>query len=266
MMKILVRILKMPFRAARILSALILHPGDEVVGFDVLRKTGRAVFPRYRFKWPQMDWWQDEPFNEYLKRFDELDGLNTDRRWMMYQLARLVDSVPGDTAECGVFQGAGSYLLCRILQTSPVPERKHFIFDSFEGISNPSANDGRHWSKGDLSADLDTVQDNLSQFENISYHKGWIPERFPDVEDRRFSFLHIDVDLYEPTRDSLTFFYPRMNDRGIILCDDYGSTLCPGATKAIDEYLADKPEKMISLSGGGGFLIKGYATARPYRI
>ncbi len=266
MMKTLVRLLKMPFRAARILTALILHPDDEVVGFDVLRKTGRAVFPRYRFKWPQMDWWQEAPFNEYLKRFDELDGLNTDRRWMMYQLIRLVDAIPGDTAECGVFQGAGSYLVCRILQARPIPERKHFIFDSFEGISTPSANDGRYWSEGDLSADLDTVQDNLSEFENISFHKGWIPERFPDVEDRTFSFVHIDVDLFEPTRDSLTFFYPRMNDGGIILCDDYGSSFCPGATRAIDEYLGDKPEKMISLSGGGGFLIKGCATARPYRI
>ena len=96
--------------------------------------------------------------------------------------------------------------------------------------------------------------------------KGWIPERFPDVEDRKFSFLHIDIDLYEPTRDSVAFFYPRMSDGGIILCDDYGSTFCSGATKAIDEYLADKPEKMISLSGGGGFLIKGCPTAMPYRL
>ena len=65
MVKVLVRIVKMPFRVARILTALILHPDDEVVGFDVLRKTGKAVFPRYRFKWPQMDWWQDARFNEY---------------------------------------------------------------------------------------------------------------------------------------------------------------------------------------------------------
>ena len=132
-----------------------------------------------------------------------------------------------------------------------MPERTHFIFDSFEGTSEPSAEDGRYWSEGDLSAGLDTVRDNLSEFDNVSFHKGWIPERFPDVEDRRFSFLHIDVDLYEPTRDSVAFFYPRMSDGGIILCDDYGSTFCSGATKAIDEYLADKPEKMISLSGGG---------------
>jgi hypothetical protein len=48
---------------------------------------------------------------------------------------------------------------------------------------------------------------------------------------------------------------------GIIVCDDYWFTTCPGATKAVDEFLADKPEKMLPLAQGGGFLIKGQATA-----
>ena len=39
---------------------------------------------------------------------------------------------------------------------------------------------------------------------------------------------------------------------------------CPGATKAMDEYLQDKPEKMGMLSDGGGFLIKGISTSGSY--
>jgi hypothetical protein len=54
-----------------------------------------------------------------------------------------------------------------------------------------------------------------------------------------------------------------MNKGGLILCDDYGFTSCPGATKAINEFLQDKKEKMISLSGGGGFFIKGTETSGP---
>jgi len=49
----------------------------------------------------------------------------------------------------------------------------------------------------------------------------------------------------------------------VIICDDYGFTSCPGATKAIDQFLKNKKEKMISLSGGGGFLIKGTETSEP---
>jgi hypothetical protein len=51
-----------------------------------------------------------------------------------------------------------------------------------------------------------------------------------------------------------------MNDGGVLVCDDYGFTTCPGATRAIDDYLSDKDERMIALPAGGGFLIKGCKT------
>jgi O-methyltransferase len=90
----------------------------------------------------------------------------------------------------------------------------------------------------------------------VSWHPGWIPTRFHDAGDRRFAFVHIDVDLEQPTRDSIEFFYPRLNPGGILLCDDYGFAACPGATRAIDEFLAHKPEKIVALASGGGFIVK----------
>lgn len=229
--------------------------------FYALRSLGQILLPEYRFKWPQMDWWYDEQFNSYLSRFDEIDGMNCDRRWMLRELLRLVSSVPGDTAECGVFSGSSSYLICQANANASVSAKKHHMFDSFEGLSNPSEHDGDHWTKGDLSYGLEKVKQNLREFEpHTGYYAGWIPERFDDVRDLKFSFVHIDVDLYEPTRDSLAFFYDRMSPGGIILIDDYGMTTCPGATKAGDEVLADKPEGMMRLSGGAGFIIKGTPT------
>jgi hypothetical protein len=58
-----------------------------------------------------MGWWDNTSFNQYLNRFNELENMNTDRRWMLYQLMRLVENIPGDTTECGVYQGASSYLI-----------------------------------------------------------------------------------------------------------------------------------------------------------
>jgi O-methyltransferase len=219
--------------------------------FIVLRKLGKWLIPEYRFLWPQMVWWQDESFNEYLKRFQEFDGCNSDRRWMVSQLAKLAESVPGDTAECGVLAGSSSYLICRAF-----PDRTHFMFDSFAGLSEPAARDGDYFEKNDLGCSVETVKENLKQFTNTSYHKGWIPERFKDIESKRFAFVHIDVQLYQPTRDSFEFFYPRMNKGGIILCDDYGFSTCPGAKQAVDEFLAGKPEKIIWLSGSSAFIVK----------
>lgn len=235
-------------------------PRGEGARFELLREAGRRLVPEYRFKWPQMAWWGDREFNAYLERFGERGGCNDDRRWMLGQLLRLIAGVPGDTAECGVYRGAGSYLICKVIAAQRGAARRHFVFDSFAGLSAPTAVDGTHWTRGDLACNAEEVRQVLAGFPGVSLHPGWIPSRFPDVADRRFAFVHIDVDLYEPTRDSLAFFYPRMNGGGIILCDDYGFTSCPGATQAVDDFLADRPEKMVALSCGGGFLLKDRAT------
>jgi O-methyltransferase len=235
--------------------------GDPLVRFAVLRQVARWILPQYRFKWPQMDWWENASFNAYLDRFGEQTGANTDRRWMLFQLMRLVDSVPGDTCECGVWKGAGSYLICSMNRRSRSKGRNHFIFDSFEGLSDPTpSEDGPYWTRGDLSHPMDSVRQTLADFENVRMYKGWIPDRFAEVADRRFAFVHIDVDLYQPTLDCIQFFHPRLNPGGIIVCDDYGFNTCPGATRAVDRYLSDKSEKMVALSCGGGFLIKGVTT------
>jgi hypothetical protein len=42
----------------------------------------------------------------------------------------------------------------------------------------------------------------------------------------------------------LRFFYPRMNQRGIILFDEYNDQWWPGCNLSVDEFLADKEEKL----------------------
>lgn len=227
----------------------------------LLKRVSQLLLPDYRLSWSQLDWWNDPQFNAYLDYFGEREGFNTHRKWMLWQLLRLVGHVSGDTAECGTFEGASSWLICA---ADPAHKRKHHLFDSFEGLSEPESVDGSHWKAGDMAAGEDVVQLALKPFaDQLVFHKGWIPARFCDVESRAFSFVHVDLDLRQPTLDSVEFFYPRLSPGGILLCDDYGFRTCPGATNAIDEFLSDKPEKMISLDAGGGFFIKGTEAAVP---
>ena len=226
-----------------------------------LRRLADAVLPGYRLGYPDLDWWQDPGFNRYLERWEETEAFNSQRRFAVLQLARLVAGVPGDTAECGVFRGAGSRLILAATAIGPGGPREHHVFDSFEGLSEPGSEDGAYWRRGDLSCSLDAVRRNLADHPGVRYHPGWIPEKFAEVADRRFAFVHVDVDLHEPTRDSIAFFYPRLSPGGILVCDDYGFTTCPGATRAADELLAGRPERFVSLPDGGGFLVKGTVTA-----
>lgn len=204
--------------------------------------------PDYRLTWHQLDWWSDPQFNAYLDRFGERRNFNTHRHWMVHELLKLVREVPGETAECGVYLGATSWLICQL-------GRPHHAFDSFEGLSQPGDNDGPYWKAGSLAATEARVAENLEGYD-VQLHKGWIPDRFDAVADRMFAFVHIDVDLYQPTLDSIAFFYPRLSAGGILAFDDYAFSSCPGATRAIDEYMADKPEPVILLDAGGGFCIK----------
>ena len=60
----------------------------------------------------------------------------------------------------------------------------------------------------------------------------------------------------QPTRDTLEFFYERVNPGGVIVCDDYGSVLCPGARKAMDELMDDKPESLFHIPTGQSLVVK----------
>lgn len=125
------------------------------------------------------------------------------------------------------------------------------------GYLNPLEVDGEYWYEGALTSREEQVQEKLSSFsEKLRLYKGWIPKRFDEVSEKKFCFVHIDVDLYQPTLDSISFFYPRLVKGGIILCDDYGFNTCPGAKKAFDEYVKDKPEKIVHVPTGQGFIVK----------
>jgi O-methyltransferase len=183
-----------------------------------------------------------------------------DRRFIVVQLAESVRGMEGSTAECGAFRGVGSALICRALDGTYGQEDGHFAFDAFEGLPEPVAADraesGQWWSEGDLKTDRGRVEKLLTPFPFARIEVGWIPERFPEVEDLKFRLVHVDVDLYEPTRDSIEFFFPRLVPGGVLLLDDHGVMSCPGARKAAVEYFAKSGDPIVELPSGQAIVWK----------
>lgn len=206
--------------------------------------------------------WQNESeFWEIWKASPYFQRQRPDRKFVLWSMACSTRNLPGDTAECGVLDGASSYLICSA--RNGTKQTEHHVFDSFEGLSPPRPEDqpssdlAFHWAAGDLSVPLEETMRKLSRFDNIAYYKGWIPCRFPEVAERSFAFVHVDVDLYQPTKDAFAFFYPRLVPGGILLCDDYGYHTCPGARRAFDEFAATTPERqVVHLPTGQGFITK----------
>jgi O-methyltransferase len=221
--------------------------------FRALTRVAQVLVPRYVMTAPEKAWFQDEEFFRAFYAFAEHDQ-TADRKYTLRELLRLVDDVPGDTAECGVYRGASSWFICDHFRSSG---RTHHGFDSFEGLSTPAGIDGSFWTEGDLRVSEEEARRVLAPFDAKLY-RGWFPDRFPEVADRTFAFVHIDVDLYQPTLDSLAFFYPRMAPGGIILLDDHGQTTCPGATRAAEEFMSGHPESIVLLTTGQAMIQKAH--------
>jgi hypothetical protein len=224
--------------------------------FLLAERLSQLVYPKYKFSEFGRLYLEDENFLRLYEMFVAKGTTNyhsLDRKYVLDQFLKLVADVEGDTAECGAYKGASSFLICRRILESG---KKHHVFDSFEGLSAPDAADGSYWKKGDLCSGEDEIRRNLRDFDFVVYHKGWIPERFRDVSSLKFCFIHLDTDLYMPTRDSLVFFYERLNPGGVIICDDYGFKTCPGAHKAFESFFSDKCEKVIALPTGQAFIVK----------
>lgn len=211
---------------------------------------------------------QDDRHWEREPDFDRIFATGTgifgnaprDRYFTLKELLLSLGRVEADTAEVGVYLGFGSFVLRSYLPRVAAPGVRHHLFDSFAGLSDPTDADFplpgmRPWRRGDMAAGLERVRANLSMFDDLELHAGWIPDCFAGIE-RPFSFVHIDVDLYEPTRASLEFFYPRLIRGGLMVFDDHGFVTCPGARRAVDEHVARAGVPLVRLTTGQAFLRK----------
>jgi O-methyltransferase len=213
-----------------------------------------TVYPKFKFSEYGRLFLEDQAFQDYYRRFmDPGNWHSLDRKYTLDQLLKVVVHLDGDMAECGTYKGASAYRMCLALGKSG---KIAHLFDSFEGLSAPGEWDGDYWATGALRTPEASVRKALAEFGNYRVYKGWIPERFKEVADGRFSFVHIDVDLYQPTLDSLEFFYPRIVEGGVIVMDDYGFVTCPGAKRAADEFFSQKLEPVVMLTTGQALVIK----------
>ena len=172
-----------------------------------------------------------------------------------------------DFVEAGCWHGHSSYIIASLIQKYSKKNINFHIFDSFEGLSELTEED-KNLSKLDekkifkirsqFKSNENFVKNEvLGKINFIKIYKGWIPEKFNLLKEKKFSFVHIDVDLYEPTLETLKFFYPKLIKGGVILCDDYNSKGFNGPKKACDEYFSDKEYSFkFSPSVSGFFVIK----------
>jgi O-methyltransferase len=189
------------------------------------------------------------------------------RFYSTFQLARYAARLSqGDVVECGCWHGHSTLAIATLLAEENFSGRFH-VFDSFEGgLSDFGIKDESSFRLTEqekraqielFRSDFDFVKSVTAKFGFVELHRGWIPQSFGSFERRPLRFLHIDVDMYEPTKASLEFFWDCMVPGGCIVVDDYNHAVFEGATRAVDEFVSSRtPRLFYSVPFGSAYIIK----------
>ena len=188
-----------------------------------------------------------------IRRY-ELDATHIRRFFHLEYLLRQIDHVEGRIVECGVGPGRTIFAFSLITQSLTRP-RKIMGYDTFEGIPAPGEEDGKAnahkvgWWNHSRQQVVELLEFNGIErdfiAENIEFTPGKFCESLSSYDGGPIALLHLDIDLYESYVSALNSLYQYVAPGGIVAFDEYRKPIWPGATQAVDEFFADRPENVV---------------------
>ncbi len=170
-------------------------------------------------------------------------------------------TIPGDIVECGVWHGGSVMAAAFGLLRAPTVERKLWLYDTFEGMTEPSSSDVRlrdglkaediydaevtlpEFAKSEwfwVRAALEVVQENIARTgyppDLFRFVPGRVEDTIPAVMPESIALLRLDTDWYASTKHELEYLIPRLSPGGVLIIDDYH--YWRGSRQAVDEYFA----------------------------
>lgn len=214
-------------------------------GFDIVRSNRHGpVYPP--------DFGPEEI--DIVRQVRPWTATSAERIYSLIQAVRYVsaNAIEGAIVECGVWKGGSMAAVAKTLLQAQDLKRDLYLFDTFEGMSEPSEKDidysGKHAadvmqddpsSRGD-DAPLELVSSVLLETgyprERVHFVKGKVEETIPSRAPASISLLRLDTDWYDSTKHELAHLFPRLSEGGVIIIDDYGHWR--GSRQACDEYFA----------------------------
>jgi hypothetical protein len=163
-----------------------------------------------------------------------------------YEIFQLTQRVPGDIVELGVFKGNSLIRFLSFRDLIKLKKKRVIGFDAFGNFPKQTIKEDNKFAKDHdkfigKGYSIAKIEQSLKnkKIKNFKLVKGNIMKTLPDFLKRikkfKISFLHLDLDVYEPTKFVLNKLYNRVSKNGVILIDDYGEI--KGATKATNEFL-----------------------------
>ena len=197
--------------------------------------------------------------NEFMDLYNVCKGhtmASIERMYSLYNSMKYIidNKIEGDLVECGVWKGGSSMLMALILKKHGIINKKIYLYDTFEGMSEPSSidktvegisattllekekkeNENSVWCYSPIEEVKGTLFSTGYPQENLIFVKGKVEETLLEHVPGRISVLRLDTDWYESTKIELRILYPLLSERGVLIIDDFGHW--EGAQKAVTEY------------------------------
>jgi len=187
-----------------------------------------------------------------------------ERLYALYRSVRYVveNRIPGDLVECGVWRGGSMKLVAHVLLSLSDTGRTLFLYDTFEGMTEPdpevdvdssgnrAVNDwlevqrrGVKWAYAPIGEVRETLATAGYPMAQVKLVKGPVEETIPGTIPDAIALLRLDTDWYSSTKHEMEHLYPRLSPQGVLILDDYGHY--QGACRGVDEYLSTIKKKPL---------------------
>jgi O-methyltransferase len=208
---------------------------------------------------------KDQDFWQIHDRVKNYTMTSIENQYMLYNSVRYIikNNIQGSFVECGVWRGGSALLIALTLENLNIFDRKIYLFDTFEGMSEPTDNDldlqgtkaeshlkenvkdneNHYWCYATIDDVKETMSKSKISKDNFIYIKGKVEETIPTkFSMEEIALLRLDTDWYESTKHEMIHLYPKLEKNGILIIDDYGHW--EGSRKAVDEYINDNKLKL----------------------
>jgi hypothetical protein len=203
-------------------------------------------------------------FQEFYDSCRQYTMTSWERLYVLYKSVRYIveNGIPGDLVECGVWRGGSIKLAAQVLLSLGATDRLLFLYDTFEGMTEPDPSIDIDFAGNNASKDwiaiqrrgvkwsyapVEEVHDIMVQtgypMERVRLIKGPVEQTIPETMPDKIALLRLYTDWYASTKHEMQYLYPRLSPQGILILDDYGHY--QGAARAVDEYLAMAAKKPL---------------------
>jgi O-methyltransferase len=205
-------------------------------------------------------WNIDKGFNQVYSQVQDATLVDKYRCFELWRLvAQSAKLETGALIEVGVWRGGTAALIATHAKHLELRD-KIYACDTFSGIVKASAEDpdyvgGEHADTSRHSVEA-LLYDTL-KLNNIEILTGVFPEETGAlIENVKFRFCHVDVDIYQSAQDVTEWIWERLVPGGIVVYDDYGWDTTPGVARCVDAQLALKDRIVLHNLNGHAIVIK----------